>query len=774
VGQNINFSSAGSNDSDGNIVSYSWTFGDGGSSNNANPSHSYAAAGIYTVRLTVTDNDGDSDTATTTATIADNNPPANVAPTANANGPYSGTAGQSVSFSSAGSSDSDGNIVSYSWNFGDGGSSNNANPSHTYGAAGSYNVSLTVTDNDGASDTDATTATIADNTPPQNCDPAGTGTHEGCIGDYTGPEVCVSCHEGEARDMHASVHYQQNGPTDFVTNINGLAGERGLAVGETGINTYCGTHENSPRFTCAGCHVGNGRFPTSTAEFNTLNSAEQLTELANVDCLMCHQEAYKRFPDPSPSLDVSFEDLVLMNVDLNNQGSLVEAPGVSVTRTGIQGIPIVDVVTLDFQFVPADPTNPLLADLPANFKMSMTALEAAQSVHPTTRKSCLNCHGGAGGGDGTKRGDLSSLLASPTVAIDQHMSPQNLDMTCSDCHSAGNHEVRGRGLDLRPNDVSSRFTCDSCHGQSPHPSSMQNASRFNTHARKVACQTCHIPTYAKGVDTEVSRDWQDPHVSQTACNGRGGWLPREDKAGNLIPSYAWFDGTSEVYYLGENLSGVPTVPLPSAISSLFRSSAGSSAGNFDTNDPAYVLGAPVASLAANGSVDLALGASDSNAKIYPMKEHWGKLARNTRTNTLVGHSTYEFFRTGDFDLAVREGLAQSDGMNANDGYTVVPVHTFQTINHGVEQQGNALGVGNQCGDCHDVGGLSGGPARLDLKGELGYSVDSSLNWSSNSNGTSSCNPACHGSESQSFTGLHSRSQHVSRGCRACHDQISGR
>ena len=73
--------------------------------------------------------------------------------------------------------------------------------------------------------------------------------------------------------------------------------------------------------------------------------------------------------------------------------------------------------------------------------------------------------------------------------------------------------------------------------------------------------------------------------------------------------------------------------------------------------------------------------------------------------------------------------------------------------------------------------MSGGPARLDLKGELGYSVSSSLNWSANSSGTSTCSPSCHegdGRESQNFTGLHSRSEHVSRGCKGCHNQITTR
>ena len=775
---NVTLNGSGSSDNDGTVTTYNWT-GTPNPSNTVSPTVSLAA-GQYTFTLVVTDNDGATSAPDTVNITVNAAPQQNQVPIANA-GPdqtLTLTQGQStmvVALNGSGSSDPDGTVQVYTWT----GSPNPgdvAQPTMILGP-GSYTFTLVVQDNDGATSApDTVSVTVEDAAappPPVACvETPGNGpqTHADCITDYTGPEVCVSCHESQARAMHASVHYQQNGPTDYVTNINGLAGERGLNVGETGINTYCGTHDNSPRFTCAGCHVGNGRFPVSTAEFSAMSDAQQLNELANVDCLTCHQEVYKRFPDPT----AGFENLVLENVSQGSNGALVRAQGQSVTRTGLAGIPIVDSVTADFDFVPADPDNPELLDITAAL-MSVSALEAAQTVHPTTRRSCLNCHGGAGGGDGTKRGDMSSALVSPSLAIDQHMSPQGRNMTCSECHSAGNHRVRGRGVDLRVNDVPERFTCENggCHNASTVHNNVTNGSTFARHVAKVACQTCHIPTYAKGVATEVSRDWQDPHVSQTACNGRGGWLPREDKGGDLEPSYAWFDGNSEVYVLGENLSGVPTVPLPSAMSSLFRPSAGSSQGNFDTNDPAYVLGLPTAILS-GGNINMTVGASNSSAKLYPMKEHWGKLARNTRTNTLIGHSTFEFFRTGDFDLAVRSGLTQTEGMNATDGYTVVPVHTYQSINHGVETANNALGANGQCGNCHNVNGQSGGPARLDLKGELGYRVSSNINWSVNSSGTSTCSPSCHGRASASFTSLHSRSQHVSRGCRSCHDQITGR
>ncbi|MCW8878112.1 MAG: pre-peptidase C-terminal domain-containing protein [Kangiellaceae bacterium] len=85
----------------------------------------------------------------------------NLSPTANANGPYSDFVNNTINFSSAGSNDPDGSIVSYLWNFGDGSAtSGTANPTHAYTVAGNYNVSLTVTDNEGATGVANTTATI--------------------------------------------------------------------------------------------------------------------------------------------------------------------------------------------------------------------------------------------------------------------------------------------------------------------------------------------------------------------------------------------------------------------------------------------------------------------------------------------------------------------------------------------------------------------------------------------------------------------------------------
>lgn len=654
-------------------------------------------------------------------------PPSNEPPTANA-GPDqtltlpTGSTEMAVTLDGSASSDADGNVVAWVWS-GTPDPDDVASPTVTLGE-GTHAFTLIVRDNDGAESTPDTVAITV------NPFIGGGDPHAG-ITAYDGPSTCVSCHEVEAQQMHGSVHYQQSGPTDYATNIPGPAGERWngiIGAGFSGINTYCGAHETSPRFTCAGCHVGNGRFPTSPEEFAGLDQAAQLKELSNIDCMMCHQEQYKRFPDPLGG----FDDLLIVSPGTDGKPDPNIAP---IVRTGLEGIPVVDTQTQDFDFVPADPTNPDLAGAPVEL-MSISALQAARTVHPTTRKSCLNCHAGAGGADGTKRGDMSTALIDPDPHTDYHMSSAGAGLVCADCHAAGDHRFIGRGVDLRPNDVPGRLTCTSCHEDRPHGDYDSRDGRArDTHAGHVACQSCHIPTFAKGVATEVARDWEDPHFSDAACNGRGGWLPREDKLSNVTPTYQWFDGTSEVYYLTEPLANVPRIPLSSQEAASLGLAAGSSA---------YVLGMP------NGSV------ASSTAKLTPMKEHLGKVARNGRTDTLVAHSTFEFFRTGNFEQAILSGLEQTDGMSVNDPYEIVGVHTYQSINHGVEPESNALA----CGACHSS--LSGGPVRMDLQGELGYELKGP---------TSVVCRQCHGSESNmSFTKIHDK--HVKdkrKDCSTCHN-----
>jgi PKD repeat protein len=146
----VSVNGSASTDPDGSIATYSWNWGDGTAADSGvTATHSYASAGNWTVILTVTDNLGLTSTASQVVTTT--TPPANQPPIAS----FSSTVTNlSVAFNASGSSDPDGTVASYSWNWGDGTpAGSGVSPTHAYTAAGTYLVSLTVTDNNGASTT---------------------------------------------------------------------------------------------------------------------------------------------------------------------------------------------------------------------------------------------------------------------------------------------------------------------------------------------------------------------------------------------------------------------------------------------------------------------------------------------------------------------------------------------------------------------------------------------------------------------------------------------
>jgi PKD repeat protein len=137
------FDARGSTDENATTLTYSWSFGNG---NGSGPvaTRTYTSANTYTVTLTARDEWGV--TATATGTVVITEPPGNRPPSAVLNPPA--CAGLSCNFSAVGSKDPDtGDAITYSWNWGDGTPlSTSASGSHTFPAADTYTVTLTVTD----------------------------------------------------------------------------------------------------------------------------------------------------------------------------------------------------------------------------------------------------------------------------------------------------------------------------------------------------------------------------------------------------------------------------------------------------------------------------------------------------------------------------------------------------------------------------------------------------------------------------------------------------
>ena len=143
-------------DADGAIATWAWDFGDGQTAASQNPVHDFGGAGSYKVTLTVTD--GGANSASRQRTIDVIAPGSNVAPSANFD---VFCAALRCDFTDR-SDDSDGSIAEYAWDFGEGATSTDENPTHVYASAGTRTVTLTVRDDAGATKTASKQAVATD------------------------------------------------------------------------------------------------------------------------------------------------------------------------------------------------------------------------------------------------------------------------------------------------------------------------------------------------------------------------------------------------------------------------------------------------------------------------------------------------------------------------------------------------------------------------------------------------------------------------------------
>lgn len=325
----------------------------------------------------------------------------------------------------------------------------------------------------------------------------------------TGPEVtkaCLTCHTEAAGQIHRTKHWKW----EFVNPANQQRlGKRNV------INNFCISVPSNYAF-CSSCHVGYGMKDSS------FNFASQ----ENVDCLVCHDTTgiYKKMP-------------------------------------GAAGHPAYK-----------DTENP-----PGSGKImkAVDLTQVAKKVGKTSRDTCGACHFYGGGGDGVKHGDMDSSLAAPEKELDFHMDALGLDFTCGTCHKAASHDVAGsrytpsaKGEKHPPvrgmKDNSLALTCNSCHGSTPHQDG-RLASKINNHTDKLACQTCHIPAFARGgVATKMAWDWSTSGQRDEA----GAPLIKKDNKGRVIydgkkgdftlaenvrPEYAWFNGSLTYTMLGDRV-----------------------------------------------------------------------------------------------------------------------------------------------------------------------------------------------------------------------------
>lgn len=181
----------------------------------------------------------------------------------------------------------------------------------------------------------------------------------------------------------------------------------------------------------------------------------------------------------------------------------------------------------------------------------------ATNVGKPMKSNCGVCHFFGGGGNNVKHGDLEKALFETTKDVDVHMGSEGSNLQCIDCHKTHNHVISGKMYSLSSMNRN-RAECEDCHTQNPHSDDI-----LNKHTYKVACQTCHIPTYAKVNATKTHWDWstagklkdgkpyeeddKDGNHTYLSIKGSFTW------GKNIKPEYTWFNGTATHYLLGEKV-----------------------------------------------------------------------------------------------------------------------------------------------------------------------------------------------------------------------------
>jgi octaheme c-type cytochrome (tetrathionate reductase family) len=332
-----------------------------------------------------------------------------------------------------------------------------------------------------------------------------------------------------------------------------------------------------------------------------------------------------------------------------------------------------------YKKLPAAAGHPAYKDLelpPKSGKIwpAVDLLKVARSVGKTSRETCGACHFFGGGGDHVKHGDLDSSLVKPTRAMDVHMGGAN--MTCTSCHRSEKHVIPGKALSVSASGAGMTLDCTDCHAGNPH----KDNPRLDMHTDRIACQTCHVPTFARTLPTKVWWDWSTAGKDQPVRKDQYG-LALYDKmkgdfewAKDVTPVYMWFNGSTHRVLMGDKVDASKVVHLN------------------------YPHGAR----------------SDKSAKITPFKLMRGKQPYDSGTSQIAVPHLFGpggFWQTYDWSSALANGMKVA-GLYYSGNFGWVETDMYWKVNHMVVPKAQAL----KCNDCHQANG------RLDWKA-LGYGSD---------------------------------------------------
>ncbi len=146
----VEVNASSSIDPDDDILTFAWDFGDGSFGSGVMLTHTYTDNGQYTIQLTVTDSQGQQGTTAQTIWVIQ---PSDLPEAIFTASPSSGGTPLTAAFNAAASSDPNGTIMTYMWSYGDGSTGSGVSVLHTYAVEGTYMATLTVTDDEGFSNT---------------------------------------------------------------------------------------------------------------------------------------------------------------------------------------------------------------------------------------------------------------------------------------------------------------------------------------------------------------------------------------------------------------------------------------------------------------------------------------------------------------------------------------------------------------------------------------------------------------------------------------------
>ncbi|MEA3287045.1 MAG: tetrathionate reductase family octaheme c-type cytochrome [Candidatus Marinimicrobia bacterium] len=301
---------------------------------------------------------------------------------------------------------------------------------------------------------------------------------------------------------------------------------------------------------------------------------------------------------------------------------------------------------------------------------SVDLTKVAQSVGYSSINTCGSCHFNGGGGENVKHGDLDYGLVDADPSYDVHMGN---DMTCTDCHTTEAHNIMGKSMAILT-DEDNRVQCLDCHEEDVHRSKI-----INKHVEKVACQSCHIPLYAKGKPTKMYWDWSTAGKDSTGEKDEYGMDTYFKKKGsfvwenNVVPEYYWYNGKTTRYLKGDKV------------------------------DPGEVV-----------MINQPLGdRDDENAKLYPFKVMRGKQIYDTENKHLIIPQLWKGYWTHfDWNRASEVGMKAAK-LEYSGHYDFIATEMYSGLAHMVAPASESL----KCRACH-----RGQERRIDWKA-LGYPGD---------------------------------------------------